>query len=185
MNLANKLTLLRIALVPFFVVFLSLPADKYTVLWALVIFIAASLTDFADGHIARSRGMITDLGKFMDPLADKILVMAALVCFVCQGWVQPWVVIVILTREFAVSGIRMIAAGKSDKVIAAGWLGKLKTASTMIAIIVIMALEVLEGFGVEIAAASLISDVLMYICVFLTVLSGAAYFWTYRGVFRE
>ena len=130
MNTANKLTMLRVVLIPVFLLSLYLwyPQSNYI---ALAIFILASCTDFVDGYIARHYNQITDFGKFMDPLADKLLVLAAMMWFAELGQMPLMVVFVVLVREFAVSGMRMVAADKG-KVIAAGWYGKVKTASTMI-----------------------------------------------------
>ena len=132
MNLPNKLTLLRIVLiVPFLaVLYLELPGASYI---ALAIFIAASLTDMLDGRIARQRNLVTDFGKFMDPLADKMLVMAALIVFVELGRLPAWAVLIVVVREFAVTALRLIAV-EGGRVIAAGWSGKIKTASTMVCI---------------------------------------------------
>jgi CDP-diacylglycerol--glycerol-3-phosphate 3-phosphatidyltransferase len=133
MNTANKLTMLRVIMIPVFLVilYLGFPGSRYV---ALVIFILASLTDFADGHIARSRGQVTDFGKFMDPLADKVLVVAALVWFTEQGLMPAWAALIVIVREFAVTGLRLVAADKG-RVIAAGTSGKVKTAVTMVCII--------------------------------------------------
>jgi len=133
MNLPNKLTILRIILIlPFLaVLYLDIPFAGYI---ALVIFIVASLTDLMDGKIARKRGLVTDFGKFADPLADKMLVTAAMLWFVECGQMPGWVLFVVLLREFAVSGLRMVASDKG-RVIAAGMSGKVKTASTMVCII--------------------------------------------------
>ena len=130
MNIANKLTLLRVFLIPVFLVVLywGFPYSQYA---ALGIFILASLTDFLDGYLARSRNLITDFGKFMDPLADKVLVVTAMLWFVQTGVMPAWAVAVVIFREFAVSGMRLIAV-EGGRVIAAGWSGKVKTASTMV-----------------------------------------------------
>ena len=130
MNTANKLTMLRVVMIPLFLIVLywGFPYSQYV---ALAIFILASLTDFVDGYIARHYNQTTDFGKFMDPLADKLLVLAAMMWFVDRGQMPAMVVFVVLVREFAVSGMRMVAADKG-KVIAAGWSGKVKTASTMV-----------------------------------------------------
>ena len=130
MNTANKLTMLRVALIPVYLVFWHLDVgwNHYA---ALAVFILASLTDLLDGYIARSRNLVTDFGKFMDPLADKVLVMAAMVCFCAMGRFPDWALVVVIFREFAVSGLRLIAV-EGGKVIAAGWAGKVKTASTMV-----------------------------------------------------
>lgn len=133
MNLPNKLTLLRILLIlPFLLVlYLDAPYGAYI---ALGIFILASLTDMLDGKIARKYGLITDFGKFADPLADKMLVTAAMLWFVERGQMPGWALLIVIVREFAVSGLRMIASDQG-RVIAAGWSGKVKTAATMVCIV--------------------------------------------------
>ena len=133
MNLPNKITLSRVVLIPVFLVFcyLSFPGSRYL---ALACFIIASISDFVDGKLARSRNLVTDFGKFMDPLADKCLVTAAMCMLVCWDQMPAWVLAVVLAREFAVSGLRMMAASEG-KVIAAAWSGKIKTAATMVCII--------------------------------------------------
>ena len=140
MNLPNKLTLLRIILIPVFMVVLywGFPGATYA---ALAIFIIASLTDLLDGKIARKYNLITDFGKFMDPLADKMLVTAAMVWFVEIGQMAGWALLVVLLREFAVSGLRMVASDKG-RVIAAGWSGKVKTFSTMVGLCLMMAFPI-------------------------------------------
>lgn len=132
MNTANKLTMLRVFMIPAFllVLYLGIPFASYI---ALAIFIAASLTDLLDGYIARNYNQTTDFGKFMDPLADKCLVIAAMLWFVEIGQMPAWALLIVVVREFAVSGIRMQAANLG-RVIAAGWSGKVKTASTMVCI---------------------------------------------------
>ena len=130
MNTANKLTLLRVAMIPLFlgILYWGFPGSDYA---ALTVFILASLTDFADGYIARHYDQVTDFGKFMDPLADKVLVVTAMLWFVQCGRLPAWAVAIVIFREFAVSGMRLIAAERG-RVIAAGWSGKVKTASTMV-----------------------------------------------------
>lgn len=130
MNTANKLTLLRVAMIPLFlaVLYWGFPGSSYV---ALAIFVLASLTDLADGYIARRYNQVTDFGKFMDPLADKVLVVTAMLWFVECGRMPAWAVAIVIFREFAVSGMRLIAAERG-RVIAAGWSGKVKTASTMV-----------------------------------------------------
>ena len=164
MNLPNKLTLLRIVLIlPFLLVlYLDVPYAPYI---ALAIFIAASLTDMLDGKIARKRGLVTDFGKFADPLADKMLVTAAMLWFVEIGQMPGWALLIVIVREFAVSGLRMVASDKG-RVIAAGWSGKIKTASTM-ACIVLMFLPIPDA--VNTACAGVI--------VATTIYSGVEYFW--------
>lgn len=137
MNLANKLTLIRIFLVPVFLVFIAVKDIPYGSFIATFIFIIASLTDKLDGYIARSRNQITNFGKFMDPLADKLLVTAALISLVELHVVPSWAAIVIIAREFAVSGLRSIAAAQG-RVIAASWWGKIKTVIQIIAIILLL-----------------------------------------------
>ena len=163
MNLPNKLTVLRIILIiPFLVVlYLDIPYATY---WALAIFIVASLTDMLDGKIARKHNLITDFGKFMDPLADKMLVMAAMVWFVEIGQMPGWALLVVLVREFGVSGLRMVASDKG-RVIAAGWSGKVKTASTMVCI-VLMFLPI----------PPLLNTVCIAVIVATTIWSGVEYF---------
>ena len=133
MNTANKLTLLRVLMIPAFllVLYLNVPGANY---WALLIFALASVTDWMDGYIARHHHQVTNFGKFMDPLADKCLVTAAMVWFVEIGQMPGWALLVVLVREFGVSGLRMIASDQG-RVIAAGWSGKVKTASTMVCIL--------------------------------------------------
>ncbi len=131
MNLPNKLTILRVILIPFFVVFL-LGAETFgpwSVYVALAIFVIASLTDMLDGKIARKYNLVTNFGKFMDPLADKLLVVSALVCYVDMGRIPSWIVLIIIAREFIISGFRLVAA-ESGIVIAASYWGKIKTAVT-------------------------------------------------------
>ncbi len=181
MNLANKLTLFRVILVPFFVAAMFFSQH----LAALVIFGLASITDALDGKIARKYNMVTDFGKFLDPLADKVLVAAALVCFVELGYTYAWLVWLILAREFMVSGIRLVAAGSKEKlVIAANIWGKLKTAATMVAICVILVLHTIEDFGLVLGFVPIVSDILMYICGALTVISGIIYIYDYRSVLK-
>ena len=136
MTTASKITLVRVALIPIFMLtFLLSPGHTWLQWVSLAVFVIASLTDFLDGHIARSRNQVTDFGKFLDPLADKLLVISAM-CIFCQWGLMPaWALMIVLTREFAVTGLRLIAVGKG-RVIAAGWSGKVKTFSTMVALCV-------------------------------------------------
>ena len=136
MNTANKLTMLRVVMIPAFmlVLYLGVPGANY---WALAIFALASATDWLDGYIARKYNQVTDFGKFMDPLADKCLVTAAMLWFVEVGQMPAWALLIVIIREFAISGLRMNAA-TSGRVIAAGWSGKVKTASTMVCIILML-----------------------------------------------
>lgn len=190
MNLANKLTMFRVILVPFFLAAMSIPRIPMRFLWALVIFILASLTDMFDGKIARKYNMVTNFGKFLDPLADKVLVAAALICFVELDWTRAWIVAVIMMREFTVSGVRLAAVSSEKKaVIPANIWGKLKTAFTMVAIIAILFMHILADFGIicnlgETTAfafpIAIISNILMYITLALTVISGIKYIYDYR-----
>lgn len=183
MNLPNKLTLLRVILVPFFLLFLLVDQIPLHGLWALVIFATASITDALDGHIARSRGLITDFGKFLDPVADKVLVFAALIAFVELGLASSVAVVIMMAREFLVSSMRMVAASKG-RVIAAGKSGKVKTAVTMVSIVVILLLmalgDLVPGMTVSLAA---ISNVLIWICGVITVYSGVEYLVQNKDVF--
>ena len=163
MNLPNKLTMLRIILIPFFmgVLYMGFPGANWV---ALAIFIVASLTDLLDGKIARKYNLVTDFGKFADPLADKMLTTAAMLWFVENGQMGAWALLIVLIREFAVSGLRMIASDKG-RVIAAGWSGKVKTASTMVCI-VLMFLPI----------GSLLNALCVGIIVVTTIYSGVEYF---------
>lgn len=165
MNLPNKLTVLRVILIPVFVVFLlgSESWGSWAKILALIIFIAASLTDLLDGKIARKYNLVTNFGKFMDPLADKLLVAAALICYVDMGRIASWIVLIIISREFIISGFRLVAA-ESGIVIAASWWGKVKTAVTMVTIIFMM-----PDFGGQ--AVYVIEQILIYASLILTVVS--------------
>ena len=138
MNLPNKLTVLRVILVPFFVVFLLLSKTTESMKWiALVLFIVASLTDFLDGYLARSRNLVTTFGKFMDPLADKVLTISGMICLIELGRIPSWIVVIIVAREFIISGFRLIAT-EHGIVIAANYWGKWKTTFQMIMIILMI-----------------------------------------------
>lgn len=184
MNLANKLTILRVVLIPLFVLFLLWQFTSFNVLIALVIFTVAAITDALDGNYARKHNLVTNFGKFLDPLADKALVMAALVAFVELGWAGSVPVMIILFREFMVSALRMVASSANGKVIAAGAWGKLKTAFTMVAIIAIMFFRGIMALGVPIQEniLSVGSAILVWIATILTVVSGVQYLWAYRDV---
>ncbi|MBQ3251724.1 MAG: CDP-diacylglycerol--glycerol-3-phosphate 3-phosphatidyltransferase [Oscillospiraceae bacterium] len=140
MTTASKITLARVALIPVYMVFMYLSGGTPNTwqLWtALAIFVVASLTDYVDGHIARKYNQVSDFGKFLDPLADKLLTIAAMTVFCEWGIFPAWALMIVLTREFAVTGLRLVAVGKGN-VIAAGWSGKVKTASTMVGLCVMM-----------------------------------------------
>lgn len=177
MNLPNKLTLLRVILVPFFILFFYLEAVPGNFIIAFLIFVAASVTDALDGHIARKNHLVTTFGKFLDPLADKVLVAAALCCFTDRGLMSAVPLIIIISREFMVSGLRLVTANEGV-VVAAGIWGKLKTAFTMAAIVIIL---LFSCFGIE-EKFRLVSDILIWISTGLTIISGGVYlkgYWKY------
>lgn len=185
LNLANKITLLRIFLIPIFMVFMLVDFSIGTVmlfeqiipihhLIGAIIFIVASATDWIDGYVARKYNLITNLGKFLDPLADKILVTAAFVSLVHLQFAPAWIVIIILSREFAVTGIRLIAAGEGD-VIAASQLAKWKTTFQIIAIAALLL------YNIPFSMFSFpFGEVMLWIALLLTILSGIDYFWKNR-----
>ncbi|MBO4243086.1 MAG: CDP-diacylglycerol--glycerol-3-phosphate 3-phosphatidyltransferase [Clostridiales bacterium] len=204
MNLPNKLSLLRIILIPVTMLFM-LPISIYGfepegwnafiaergMLIAGIIFIIASLTDFFDGQIARRCNMITNLGKFLDSLADKMLVIAVLIAFVAIGRISPWLLMIIVLREFMVTGIRLLAS-KEGVVMAAKMIGKIKTTTQMIAIIYLMFEPTLlklaglpYGYPVEINAITIIGNILFYISVIMTVVSGLDYLIKNKGYLKE
>ena len=180
MNLPNKLTLLRFALVPVFMVFMYID-NPYSYLIGLIVFAVASFTDFLDGSIARKYNMVTDFGKFMDPLADKLLTTVALIYLCLNGMCHEVVICIVLAREFAVSGIRLIAAAnpKGGKVIAAGMMGKMKTVLQMVASMLgLLALALLYMGSIPQATydvMAMVTNVLMWAMAVLTVVSGMQY----------
>ena len=166
MNLPNKLTLSRVIMVPFFVVFILLVPQFLYFKWiALAIFVIASLTDLLDGKIARKYNLVTNFGKFMDPLADKLLVCAAMICLIEMGRIPSWVVIIIISREFIISGFRLVASD-NHVVIAASYWGKFKTTFQMIMVCLMLA---------NIEALNLVTQIVMWIALILTVVSLADY----------
>ena len=183
MNLPNKLTVLRMTMVPFFVLALLWPFPHHYLV-ALALFGIASYTDHLDGKLARKYHQITDFGKFMDPLADKILVISALVCFVSLGLCDVWLVLLIIAREFMVTSIRLVAAGKGTVIAANNW-GKIKTVSQIVAICVILLLQYIAELGSLELVQFVNQDVLMLfwaigeiflaIATFFAVLSGLVY----------
>ena len=173
MNLPNKLTMLRVLMIPVFVVF-ALIGAQWAQYVALLVYILACITDTLDGRIARGRNLVTNFGKFADPIADKLLVMSALVVLVASGRMPAWVCIVMLAREFIISGFRLVAAG-SGKVIAAGNLGKLKTVFQMSATIALMLLVPVSGAPLLGQFGVVLANILMYIAVILTIVSGVDY----------
>ena len=175
MNLPNKLTIARMIAVPFFIAAYMLgyyPA-------ALVIFILASITDFLDGKIARSRNLVTNFGKIMDPLADKILVYSALCLFIESVIIEAWMLIIILAREFIVAGMRTVAASEGT-VLAAGMSGKIKTVLQMVAVILYLLALCLTDTQPPVMMAA---DVIFWASLVMTVYSGAEYVWKNRSVF--
>lgn len=169
MNTANKLTLTRVLMIPLFLVvlYLEFPFNQYI---ALAVFVLASVTDFVDGYIARHYDQVTDFGKFMDPLADKLLVVAAMLWFVEAGRFPAWALLIVVAREFAVTGLRLIAV-EAGRVIAAAWSGKIKTACTMVGICIMFLFP-----------NSIVDVVVMAVIVFTTLYSGVEYFVKNRDV---
>lgn len=167
MTLASKITLVRVFLIPVVMVFMYLSGGNPNGwLWgALAVFILASVSDYLDGHIARKYNQVTDFGKFLDPLADKLLVIAVMTVFCQWGQMPAWALMIVLTREFAVTGLRLVAVGKGN-VIAAGWSGKVKTASTMIGLCFMLAFPDIHWLAVAVNA----------VIVLTTVYSGTEYF---------
>ncbi|PWF99572.1 CDP-diacylglycerol--glycerol-3-phosphate 3-phosphatidyltransferase [Levilactobacillus bambusae] len=191
MNLPNRLTLFRILLIPVFFLLLALPLHwgevtwlgtviPVTQVWAAIVFAVASLTDFLDGHIARSQHLVTNFGKFADPLADKMLVMTAFIFLVALGWVPAWVAALIVCRELAVTGLRLIVVEDGGQVLAAAWPGKIKTTTQMISIILLLLNNVgFQTLGIPMA------QIFLYICLFFTVYSGIDYFVKNGSVFAD
>lgn len=178
MNLPNKLTLFRVILIPFFVFFLLAPYfEGYGNYIAVAIFIVASITDFLDGKIAREYHLVTNFGKFMDPLADKLLVSSALICLVALNKIPAWIVIVIIAREFIISGFRLVAAD-NGVVIAASYWGKFKTAFQMVTVIVLI-------LNIPGKVFAVIGTVLIYISLVLTVISLIDYIAKNKDVLKD
>lgn len=175
MNLPNKLTLFRVILIPFFLVFLLTDLGGAYGRWiALGIFAVASLTDLLDGKIARKYHLVTNFGKFMDPLADKLLVCSAMIAFVELGQMPAWIVIVIISREFAISGFRLVAAD-NDVVIAASWWGKTKTVSQMVMVILMIA---------NVEQLAMVTEIVMWLALVLTLISMVDYFIKNKNVMK-
>ena len=166
---ANKITIFRILLIPVFLV-LAYMGQQY---WALAVYIIACLSDMADGYIARHYNQISNFGKFMDPLADKVLVLAAMCFFIENGQMPGWAVVIVLFREFAVSGLRLIAV-EQQRVIAAAWSGKIKTACTMIGLCVML-----------FTSHPLVNLIVTWVIVLTTLYSGIEYFYVNRDVFKN
>ncbi len=181
MNLPNKLTMARIVAVPVFVILMM--AGPSCRLWAFAVFALASLTDMLDGRIARSRNLVTDFGKIMDPLADKILVLAAMVCLCELGEIPGWTIIVVRFREFLISGMRIVAAADGN-VIAAGISGKIKTTLQMVSLVLLLLAGIPSGFLAS-PAFRTVGLVIYYASVFMTVYSGAEYVIKNKQVFLK
>lgn len=175
MNLPNKLTILRVIMIPFFIVFLLIPITPYDNWIALAIFIVASITDLLDGKIARKYNLVTNFGKFMDPLADKLLVCSALICLIELNRIPAWMVIVIIAREFIISGFRLVASD-SGVVIAASYWGKFKTTFQMVAVCLLIA---------DIAAIQVVTQIVLWIAVILTVVSLVDYLIKNKDVMKD
>ena len=183
MNLPNKLTILRLVFIPFYVFFLLTDFFTFSSVVALAFYAAACLTDFFDGRIARSRNLITDFGKFADPLADKILVMSSMICFVYMGKLPVWVCIIILAREFAVSGFRLVVAGKGVVIAASKW-GKYKTVFQMfMCIFMTLDIEGMVGEGLFLTVYNIVTIAVMYVALALTIISMIDYFYKNRKNF--
>ena len=170
MNTANKLTMTRVVMIPIFLAVLYLVIPPYNHYIALAIFILASVTDFIDGYVARHYNQITDFGKFMDPLADKLLVVSAMLWFIESGQMPAWAVLIVVAREFAVTGLRLVAVD-NGRVIAAGWSGKVKTASTMVCICIML-----------LSIPAWLNTVCVAVIVVTTLYSGIEYFVKNRDV---
>lgn len=175
MNLPNKLTIFRVILIPFFVVLLLFDITAYDKWIALAIFIIASLTDFLDGHIARKYNLVTNFGKFMDPLADKLLVCSAMICLVELSRIPAWVVIVIIAREFIISGFRLVASD-NGVVIAASYWGKFKTTFQILMICLMIA---------DLEPLALITQIVMWVALALTVISLVDYLIKNKSVMQD
>lgn len=175
MNLPNKLTMFRVILIPFFIIFLLIPITSYDKWIALSIFIIASLTDLLDGKIARKYNLVTNFGKFMDPLADKLLVCSALICLIELHKIPSWMVIIIIAREFIISGFRLIASD-NGVVIAASYWGKFKTTFQMAAVCLLIA---------DIPGLAFLTQMILWVAVVLTVVSLIDYLIKNKGVMKE
>lgn len=177
MNLPNKITMFRVVLIPVFVVLMLVPQIPFGNLLAAVVFVIACISDFFDGYLARKYKLVTNFGKFMDPLADKLLVCSALICLVGLDRVPAWIVIIIIAREFIISGFRLIASD-NGVVIAASFFGKFKTTAQMIACILLI-------LQLPFAWAKVASLIFLYLALILTVISLCEYVWKNRGVLSD
>lgn len=191
MNLPNKLTFLRLLLIPFFILLTAIPFDWGTIellgsqmdvaiLLAALIFIVASITDWLDGYIARRDNLVTNFGKFADPLADKLLVASALIMLIELGKAPAWVVVLIIAREFAVTGLRLLLVEQGGTVLAAAWPGKIKTVTQIFAIIFLLVNDFpLAWTGLP------IGSILLYVSLAFTIYSGYDYFYNARHLFKD
>ena len=181
MNLPNKLTIARMIMTPIFLIVLLMNFLPHRYLFACLVFIIASITDCIDGQLARRNNQITTFGQFLDPIADKILVISAILYFLKQGISDIWIPMLILTREFLVTSVRLLASG-SGKVIAASFWGKAKTVSQMIAIIIILILQDLAEYAILPTSfpLTIICEGLLWISTIFTIISGIQYLWNYR-----
>lgn len=183
MNTPNKLTILRVLMIPAFILALLIPSEPWNRLIGAVVYAIASATDAIDGHLARKNNQVTDFGKFLDPLADKMLVITALVLLQYLGMIHPVFTVIIIARELMVTSVRLIAASSAGKVIAAGWLGKAKTVTQMIATILLMVEPVLWAEYAECLPFTFpaffngapLGTVILWLAVVLTVISGLQY----------
>lgn len=176
MNLPNKITLGRVFMIPLFLILYlsSIPYGDYI---AAIIFLIASLTDFLDGYIARKHNLITNFGKFIDPLADKLLVVSALICFVERGVIFSWIVIIIIAREFIISGLRLVAANNGIVIAASPW-GKFKTVAQMIMCVLLI-------FNFDILIFNILEQIFIYASLILTVISLIDYMYKNRSVLKS
>ena len=175
MNIANKITLVRIFLVPVFVLFMLTDFTEYNGIIAFIVFVIATITDKIDGTIARKYNLVSDFGKFLDPIADKLLVCSALICLTADGTIPAWITIVIIGREFIISAFRLVCAD-TGKTVAASWWGKSKTIAQMVTIIVLL---------LNIAQLKILEDILIYVSLVLTVVSLVDYFLKNKEVLKE
>ncbi len=191
MSLANKITFLRIFLVPIFMVFLLLKIPFGPII-AAVIFILAASTDGLDGYIARKQKRVTNLGKFLDPLADKLLITSALISLVALGHLNPWIAFLIISRDFAVNGLRSVAAAEGE-IISASKLGKLKTISQIVAVVAIIIdgtfetlwlRQFISGTVLEYYPSNILASITLFIAVLLTIISGIDYFYKNKEIVK-
>ncbi len=177
MNLPNKITVFRVMMIPFFLIFMLTPQIEYGRYIAAAIFIVAALSDFLDGYIARKHNLVTNFGKFMDPLADKLLVSSALICFVELKLLYAWIVVIIIAREFIISGFRLIASDHGV-VIAASWWGKLKTNVQMV-------MSVMLIINLDNPAINVLEQIAIYLALVLTIISLIDYMIKNKSVLSE